>query len=292
MKGGERMKIRVDPKLKPLYANLLRLGIGKYLISERFEHLCIENNVDQLWDRCESYVRSLSSVAILVPGYTGDAEEALGVFLMELFRSDKERFIEVLGRILVDFAEWSDKEEDFFKVIDALLNLGYTQEKVEIILHKIKEKTVGVEYPQKSPELKTKKEQVDKTLCFVLMPFDEKFSPIYENILKKVVEEFGLKCKRADEIFGTQPIIEDIWKYIHKARILIADLTGRNPNVFYELGLAHAINKKVILITQNLKDVPFDLRHYRCIVYEDSISGADKLREGLGNTLKQELGER
>jgi hypothetical protein len=239
------MKIEVDPKLKPLYANLLRLGIGRYLISKRFDHLGIENNVDQLWNRCEEYVRSFSSVAILAPGYTGYAEEALGVFLMELFKSGKERFIEILGKILVDFAEWSDKEKDFSKVIDTLLKLGYTQEEVEIIFHKTKEKPVRVVYPQKVPELKTtKKEQVDKTLCFVLMPFDERFSPIYENILKKVVEEFGLKCKRADEIFGTKPIIEDIWVYIQKAQILIADLTGRNPNVFYELGLAHAMNKK------------------------------------------------
>lgn len=78
------MSIKVDPKLKPLYANLLRLGIGKYLISERFSHLCIENNVDELWNGCKAYVRSLSSVAILVPGYTGDAEDALGVFVTKL----------------------------------------------------------------------------------------------------------------------------------------------------------------------------------------------------------------
>jgi len=284
------MKIEIDPKLKPLYANLLRLRIGEYLISEQFKHLCIENNIDQLWEQCLNYVQNLSSVAILVPGYTGYAEEALSVFLLKLFKSGKERFIEVLGKILIDFAEWSNKEEDFSKVIDALLKLGYTQEEVEFILHKTKEKPVGVVYPQKTLKLKTEKEKVDKTLCFVLMPFDEKFNPIYENIIKKVVEEFGLKCKRSDEIFGAKPIIEDIWEYIQKAQILIADLTGRNPNVFYELGVAHAIGKKVILITQNMKDVPFDLRHYRCIIYEDSISGADKLREGLKKTLKQELG--
>ena len=123
------------------------------------------------------------------------------------------------------------------------------------------------------------------------MPFDDKFNSIYENIIKKVIEdnEFELNCRRADEIFGTRPIIEDIWEYIKKARILVAELTGRNPNVFYELGLAHAMNKNVILITQNLEDVPFDLKHYRCLVYEDSIFGAEKLKESLKNTLREQL---
>lgn len=157
---------------------------------------------------------------------------------------------------------------------------------------KVEEKAIIPALPEKRPEFKVKKERIDRKLCFVLMPFDEKFTPIYNNIIKKVVESFGLKCKRAGEIFGTKPIIEDVWEHIQRARILIADLTGRNPNVFYELGLSHAIKKEVILITQNLKDLPFDLKHYRCIVYEDSISGADRLKEGLANTLKKEFEEK
>ena len=107
-------------------------------------------------------------------------------------------------------------------------------------------------------------------------------------LLKNVVEDIGLRCKRADEIFSTKPIIEDIIEHIQKARILIADLTGRNPNVFYELGFAHAIYKDVILITQNLEDVPFDIRHYRCIVYQDSV---ERLEEGLRRTLHEVLGK-
>ncbi|MBW9220912.1 hypothetical protein KKP91_01705 [Methanothermococcus sp. SCGC AD-155-M21] len=118
------------------------------------------------------------------------------------------------------------------------------------------------------------------------MPFDEKFLPIYDSIIKRVVGSFKLRCTRADEIFDTKPIIEDILEHIQEARVIIADLTGRNPNVFYELGLAHAMGKEVILITQNLEDVPFDIKHYRCIDYEDSVAGAEKLKERLTNTLK------
>ena len=85
------MGSQVAPKLKPLYANLLRLGIGEYLISKRFELLCIENNLDELWGQCKRYVRSLSNVAILVPGYTGYAEDALGIFLTELVKSARDK---------------------------------------------------------------------------------------------------------------------------------------------------------------------------------------------------------
>lgn len=282
------MKVDINPKLKPLYANLLRLGIGKYLISKRFDHLCIENDIDQLWDRCEEYIRSLSSVAILVPGYTGDAEDALGVFLTELFSKDQSSFISVLSKIIIDFANWGKETKDFSKVIESLSTLGYTEDDLEEILAGIKkEKIKSIPSKPKIPKLQVEKKAIDETLCFVLMPFDEKFVSIYDLIIKKVVESSKLRCTRADEIFGTQPIIEDILEYIQKARFLIADLTGGNPNVFYELGLAHAMGKEVILITQNLKDFPFDLKHYRCIVYEDSVAGAERLKEGLMNTLKK-----
>jgi len=280
------MKVDINPKLKPLYANLLKLGIGKYLISERFDHLCIENDIDQLWDGCEEYIRSLSSVAILVPGYTGDAEDALGVFLTELHKKGVSDFISILGKIIIDFADWDKETKDFNKVIESLLTLGYKEDDLREILSGIKkEKVKFIPSKERISKLQIKKGAIDETLCFVLMPFDEKFASIYESIIKKVVESFNLKCTRADEIFGTQPIIEDILEHIQKSRILIADLTSRNPNVFYELGLAHAVGKEVILISQNLKDVPFDLKHYRCIVYEDSVAGAEKLKEGLINTL-------
>jgi len=282
------MKAHIDPKLKPLYANLLRLGIGKYLISERYNHLCIENNINQLWDRCVEYVRSLSSIIFLVPGYTGDAEDALGVFLTELFTKSQSSFISVMSKIMIDFAGWDKETKDFSRVIESLLTLGYAENDLEEMLAGIKrEKIKFIPSKQKILKLQTGEKAIDETLCFVLMPFDEKFASIYDAIIKKVVESSELRCIRADEIFGTQPIIQDILEHIQKAKFLIADLTGRNPNVFYELGLAHAMGKEVILITQDLRDVPFDLEHYRCIVYEDSVAGAEKLKKGLMNTLKK-----
>lgn len=129
----------------------------------------------------------------------------------------------------------------------------------------------------------------DNKLVFVLMPFEEKFGPIYAEIIKPTVEMVDLRCTRADDIYGPRLIIEDIWRMINEARIVIADVTGRNPNVFYEISLCHAVGKDVIILTQSLSDVPFDLRHYRCIQYEDSVKGTKKLERNLFKSLEDVL---
>jgi len=92
--------------------------------------------------------------------------------------------------------------------------------------------------------------------------FDRYFKDIYIPATK----EAGLEPIRADEIFTTGSVIEQIWEQITKAKVLVAELTGKNPNVFYELGLAHASRKPVVLIAGALDDIPFDLRHLRTVI--------------------------
>jgi hypothetical protein len=117
--------------------------------------------------------------------------------------------------------------------------------------------------------------------CFVMMPFDPIFNGVWEHVLRPTVTAVGDECKRADDFFSLGPIMNDVLKSIREADYLIADLTGKNPNVFYELGIAHALDKPVILLTQQLNDVPIDLRHLRLIAYEDSAGGAAKLMATL-----------
>jgi hypothetical protein len=93
-------------------------------------------------------------------------------------------------------------------------------------------------------------------------------------------------CIRADNIYDNRPIIEDIWQRINEARIVISELTGKNPNVFYETGIAHTVGKEVILLTQSMDDVPFDLRHLRCIVYDYTPRGVQTLETNLRNTIE------
>lgn len=105
--------------------------------------------------------------------------------------------------------------------------------------------------------------------CFVVMPFAAPLGTYYEKVYKPAIEKAGLKPVRADaEIFGTGKIMDQIWSGINAAKVLVAEMTSRNPNVFYELGLAHALKKPVVLVSSNEGDVPFDLKHIRVIYYD------------------------
>ena len=134
---------------------------------------------------------------------------------------------------------------------------------------------------------------INEQLVFVLSPFEEPFNTIYEDHIRLSVESIQtLKCLRADDIYDNRPIIEDIWRCTNEARMLIAELTGRNANVFYETGIAHTIGKEVILITQSMEDIPFDLKHLRCIVYEYTPRGIGLLEQNLKNTVLSILARR
>lgn len=126
---------------------------------------------------------------------------------------------------------------------------------------------------------------LDPQLCFVLMPFADQFQPLYDDHIRPTIEKAGLRCERADEIRGTSAITWDIWERVNRARFLVADLTNQNPNVFYELGLAHALGKDVILLTQSMEFVPFDLKTIRCIPYKYTPRGSQKLQQDLAATL-------
>lgn len=120
--------------------------------------------------------------------------------------------------------------------------------------------------------IKTLAQEVKVTkgdVCFVMMPFASPIGGYYDKIYKPAVEKAGLTPVRADtEIFATGKIIDQVWRGINSAKVLVAELTTRNANVFYELGLAHALNKPVVLVSGAKDDVPFDLQHIRVIYYE------------------------
>jgi nucleoside 2-deoxyribosyltransferase len=128
--------------------------------------------------------------------------------------------------------------------------------------------------------------------CFVIMPFSPTYQTEYDRIIQPAVEAAGLACIRADEIYSRPQITADIWKSLRSARIVIAELTGRNTNVLYEVGLAHALGKTVIIITRNEDDVPFDLKALRYLYYNtDDPSWGENLKEALANMLQKLLKE-
>lgn len=125
---------------------------------------------------------------------------------------------------------------------------------------------------------------------FVVMAFKPALRPIYDSHILKVTNSLNLVAKRADDFFTAHHIMSDVWEAINAARLVVADCTDRNPNVFYEIGMAHTLGRTVIMITQDKKDVPSDLQSIRFIPYEYTPPGMVKFEESLTQTLKAELG--
>ena len=111
-----------------------------------------------------------------------------------------------------------------------------------------------------------------KPYVFVIMPFTSEFDDIYQLGIKPACDEAGAYAERVDEQLFAESILDRIYNQLSKADVIVADMTGRNPNVFYEAGYAHALGKKVILLTQKTEDIPFDLKHYPHIVYGGRIT--------------------
>lgn len=127
------------------------------------------------------------------------------------------------------------------------------------------------------------------TDIFVVMPFEPDLRIVYDEHISKVAEELNLKITRADDLFSPYPIIKEIWSVLHNCRLVIADCTYTNPNVFYELGIAHTLGKDTITITQREEHVPFDIRQWRYIKYQQDEAGLAKLEAELRAAIRKVL---
>lgn len=126
----------------------------------------------------------------------------------------------------------------------------------------------------------------ERTDIFVVMQFSEPYDSLYQEVIKNVAEEFSLNPMRADDVFGPGIILQDIIKHIIESAIIIAEISPANPNVFYELGYAHALKKPTILLAEKGQKLPFDIQGYRVIFYENSIKGKKSVEENLRKHLK------
>ena len=153
---------------------------------------------------------------------------------------------------------------------------------------------------EKSPDKKEAQKitfsRTEEMICFVISPIGKEgtekfkeFKEVLQYIIKPAFEESNFKFSviRADDINRSGSFIKDILENIYSSHIVIADLTGQNPNVFHELGVRHSLRPRTILIAQNLDDIPSDLREYRTIIYDTSAKGASafKTRHKSGDTI-------
>lgn len=126
---------------------------------------------------------------------------------------------------------------------------------------------------------------MSKKKVFVIMPFEDEFFEMYEMLKMKLSDQF--EFSNAGEENSQQNILKDIIQPIYEADVIIADLTGLNANVMYELGIAHSFNKKTIIITKDkLSDLPFDLKQYRTKDYTTHFVEFEKLIDYLKTNLK------
>jgi hypothetical protein len=132
-------------------------------------------------------------------------------------------------------------------------------------------------------------ENIEPLLASVMMPFAAEFNEVYASI-QQAAANAGLRCRRADDIWENPAIIQDVVALIDRSRVVVCDCTGRNPNVFYEAGIAHTLGREVILITQNEHDMPFDLRHLRHVRYLNDAEGRAGLTVALQNRMQTILG--
>ena len=123
---------------------------------------------------------------------------------------------------------------------------------------------------------------VDENFIFILMPFVESWSDDVYHLIKSVENETGTIIKRADDFFEPNIVVDDIWKSINKAVLIIADITTHNANVFYELGIAHTLGKKVVLIRKkDGKAAPFDIKAWRYLEYDITPKEADLFKKRI-----------
>lgn len=118
------------------------------------------------------------------------------------------------------------------------------------------------------------------------MPFDQELNDVYTLFILQTLIDEGFEVARADSINNQRNILHDIVGSISEADIVIADLTSSNPNVYYELGIAHALGKPVILLTQDIDEVPFDLRPYRLLLYSVHFAQIEKARHELRDSAR------
>ncbi len=157
---------------------------------------------------------------------------------------------------------WAVKDVDLYRVLDQELSA------------RVKPKVF--QFPTSEP--------FDPDLVAVMMPFSPAFSAVYES-LKEGIEAAGMRCLRADDIWERDHILDDVLSLIWRARVVIADLSEKNPNVFYETGIAHTLGRDTILIAQSMSDIPFDLQGIRALKYLNNGEGRAALSRGITSRL-------
>lgn len=209
---------------------------------------------------------------------------------------DNETIFEVLARILArglsperreavlsglirhnlktEYAYYNALKEKYEHDMDSILDLVHRIQTTQFFFQDVGSDLDKLTYLIKEANIGVTQEPY----VFVLMPFKDNFFNIYEKAVRPALQEIGCVVEHANDVVTVEDrIIVNIYNQIAQAKFLVADVTGKNPNVFYELGYAHALGKKVLIIVQDKSDIPFDISPLRYLLYkEDSLHALKK----------------
>lgn len=225
--------------------------------------------------------KSIFTLAILVAIFTG-------ILLVLFYLIKSQKYDRQSNKALIEDMRYSF-EKNIYNLTERLMS---TQERWidanHLLLSSQKNKEIDIKKEEsvylsdflKSNGISKDDINIDKKLVFVLTPFNQDFDSAFETI-KRVCSKVDLKCLRGDEEYIKSDIFVHILKCLVKANIIIANINGRNPNVFYELGLAHALNKNTILISETKEELPVDVKSKYMILYKDENEFESELRNQL-----------
>ena len=126
---------------------------------------------------------------------------------------------------------------------------------------------------------------------FVLIPHNPEYQRIFERAIEPAMRANGLDSRKADDLYKPGAILAQVWEHIRAAEVIVADVSDKNPNVIYELGLCYGLRRCPILLVRNWADLPFNLRNLRYIEYEDKAGGAEVLKKKLTAAIEQFLAQ-
>lgn len=202
---------------------------------------------------------------------------------LELRRAELDTYRSMLERQILDLNKRLTTSESMWDNVNHLISSSQRAQLSEPDDSELRSKNSFLI----SMGISTRDVEIDQKSVFLLTPFHDEESDTF-RIIYDVCRESGLDVRRGDEEFVQGDLISHILRSLIKARIVIANINGRNPNVFYELGIAHALGKLTIVTSRSLADAPFDLQSQRLVVYSNDEELRDKLKSALTQTLVHE----
>lgn len=202
-----------------------------------------------------------------------------------LFRNSKWEFLAGAGFGDLPTNEWITVR---LTVLGSKIDLYVNEVKVCSALQNVFKSQVAL-FLQSEAEILVRKFAVTRQAprAFVVMQFSDQFNALYNDVIKPTCEKFGFDVVRADDIYKSGLIIEDITRSIQESSFVIADITPDNPNVFYEVGYAHGINKPTILLSERQRAaLPFDVSGFRTLFYDNTIGGKGEVEVRLTKHLE------